>query len=296
MPGDNPLTNTNTNTSSSFEPPQIQRLGLHLPEFKRADPELWFALADRAFCAANITSETTKFAHAVSHLGTQFGSEVRDIILNPPNSNPYTVLRDELIKRLGDTQASKTKKLIEDEAIGDQRPSQFMRRLRNLGGSSVTEDLIKTLWISRLPALVQAILAAHKNLNLDTLAELADSIFDSTKLQPTQINQINTSSNKQDAENPLILTLAQLNLQISAIQQDLQEIKNKETFEADNKSTWRSRDRRRHPSNRNKSRSSSKSNRNFNDPPPGLCWYHWSYGNNATKCKDPCNFNVNKEN
>lgn len=284
------------NANHAIEIPQIQRLGLHLPEFKQADPELWFALADRAFCAANITSEATKFAHAVAHLGTQFGSEVRDIILNPPQFNPYTVLRDELIKRLGDTQASKTRKLIEDESMGDQRPSQFMRRLKNLGGSSVTEDLIKTLWISRLPALIQAILAAHKDLNLDTLAELADSIFDSTKLQPTQIHQISASANKQDTENPLILKLAQLNLQINAIQQDLQEMKNKETFEVDNKSTWRARDRRRNSSYKNKSRSPSRSKRNFNDPPPGLCWYHWSYGTNATKCIDPCNFKVDKEN
>lgn len=284
----------------NHELPQIQRLGLHLPEFKKADPELWFALADRAFCAANITSESTKFAHAVAHLGTQYGSEVRDIILNPPESNPYTILRDELIKRLGDTQASKTKKLIEDESIGDQRPSQFMRRLRNLGGPSINEDLIKTLWISRLPPLIQAILAAHKDLNLNTLADLADSIFDSTKLQPTQIHQINTPpatpAHIQENDNPLILKLAQLNLQISAIQQDLQQLKNKETFDDNDESTWRSRSRRRNSPHRNKFRSSSSSKRKFNDPPPGLCWYHWSYGTNATKCIDPCNFKDNKEN
>lgn len=278
------------------ESPQIGRLGLHLPEFKQADPELWFALADRAFSVAGILHETTKFAHAVAHLGTQFGNEVRDIILSPPLENPYSCLKEQMIKRLGSSQASKTKKLIEEETIGDLRPSQFMRRLKTLGGSTVSDELIRTIWLSRLPKLTQAILAAHSDLSLDKLSELADSILEYSYPQSSAIHSIRpTPANDQPDNDFVKIKLAQFDLQMKTLEKEIHELKLQNNLLSNSSSKNQDFQPRGRSSFRSRSRSRS-SSRPKQEIPPGLCWYHWRYGNKATNCKSPCNFNQGKEN
>lgn len=272
--------------------PQVGRLGLHLPEFKQADPELWFALADRAFAAAEITRETTKFSHAVAHLGTQFGNEVRDIIMCPPTENSYTFLKEEMIKRLGSSQASKTKKLIEEETIGDLRPSQFMRRLKTLGGSSVSDDLIRTIWLSRLPKLTQVILAAHNDLSLLKLSELADSILEYSYPQTSSVSSIKTSTPEDNSDVDFFkIKFAQFEWQMKNLEKELQELKLQNSSITDFSPSTPQRGRSSFRS-RSHSRSRSMSRQ---EAPPGLCWYHWQYGTKATKCKPPCNFHQSQE-
>ena len=67
-------------------------VSLKLPDFWPSDPELWFAQAEALFTAQNITHEKTKFGHVVRVLPAQYASEVRDIILRPPEA-PYTALK-----------------------------------------------------------------------------------------------------------------------------------------------------------------------------------------------------------
>ena len=74
-------------------------VSLKLPDFWPSDPELWFAQAEALFAAQNITQEKTKFGHVVRVLPAQYASEVRDIILRPPEA-PYTALKTELQNRV----------------------------------------------------------------------------------------------------------------------------------------------------------------------------------------------------
>lgn len=74
-------------------------VSLKLPDFWLSDPKLWFAQAEALFAAKNITHEKTKFGHVVRVLPAQYASEVRDIILQPPEA-PYTALKTELQNRV----------------------------------------------------------------------------------------------------------------------------------------------------------------------------------------------------
>ena len=65
-------------------------VSLKLPNFWPSGPELWFAKAEALFAAQNITQE--KFGHMVRVLPAQYTSEVRNIILRPPET-PYTALK-----------------------------------------------------------------------------------------------------------------------------------------------------------------------------------------------------------
>lgn len=279
-------------TNNQDNPPlQVSRLGVHLPTFEPSDAELWFAIADRSFDAAGITSEQTKFSYAAAHLGMTHGLEVKDLIICPPTINPYTHLKEEFKRRLGTSQSSKTRKLLEHEIIGDQKPSQFMRRLKDLGGTAVGEDVIRTIWLGRLPSLIQAILAAHEDLSLDRLATLADSIADTTRQTALSISEIKPNlPQSQSLEVLLTQKMIQLQEQITKLQLEIGSINLRETQHR-GRSNQRSRS-----SSRNRYRSNSNSRYKNESPLSGICWYHWQYGTRATKCKQPCSFSQSSEN
>lgn len=274
--------------ASAMDPTSISRLGVHLPKFEPTDPELWFAIADRSFEAANITSERCKFCHAAAHLGLTHTSEVKDLILNPPDTNPYTSLKEELIRRLGTSQAAKTKKLLEHEVMGDLKPTQFLRRLKDLGGQAVGDGLIKTLWMSRLPTLAQAILASHQSLDLQNLAKIADSIVETSSVSQLNVNTIATSTPTEDI---LTQRVMQHQLQIELLQQEIASLKLSNQPHSSNRSRTSSRSRSRF-----RSRSRTPKQDKSQSPQSGICWYHWQFAKNATKCIKPCSFQENKEN
>jgi hypothetical protein len=52
------------------------------------------------FHVAGISNELTKFYHVISQLDEKYVAEVEDIINSPPQQDPYTTLKTELVKQL----------------------------------------------------------------------------------------------------------------------------------------------------------------------------------------------------
>lgn len=52
--------------------------------------------------------------------------------------------------------------------------------MRNLAGTIVSDDFLRTLWASRLPAMTRAIVTAQPDLELNKLAEIGDQIHEGT--------------------------------------------------------------------------------------------------------------------
>ena len=115
---------------------------LKLAPFWSANPSLWFAQAEAQFATRNITTEQTKFRHIVATLAPEIATEVRDLLHQPPEDNPYTVLKEVLIKRVGVSEDVRLTQLLEDEPLGDRRPSQLLRRMRQLLGSASMDDSV----------------------------------------------------------------------------------------------------------------------------------------------------------
>ncbi|RZC34254.1 hypothetical protein BDFB_014899, partial [Asbolus verrucosus] len=125
-------------------------------------------------------------------------------------------LKRELISRLSTSQERKTKRLLEQEEIGDRTPltpSQFLRHLKDLAGPTVPETLIRTLWTSRLPVQMQAILATQEKNKLDDVANLAD------KIQETQGPRVATmaANNNDDVMTSLLKQVEALTIQVVAL-------------------------------------------------------------------------------
>jgi hypothetical protein len=73
---------------------------VRLPPFWAERPAIWFAQAEAQFTLAGISSEQTKFYYVISQLERQYASEVEDMIISPPERDPYTILKTEMVKGL----------------------------------------------------------------------------------------------------------------------------------------------------------------------------------------------------
>jgi hypothetical protein len=136
----------NTTAPTEQAASQISRVAVRIPPFCQEDPEMWFCMAERSFEASGIKTDTTKFGYILGALEPRYAAEVREIILNPPEEGAYQLLRSELTRRLSSTQEQKTRRLLEHEEIGDRKPSQFLRHLRTLAGTAMSDEILRTLW------------------------------------------------------------------------------------------------------------------------------------------------------
>ena len=136
------------------EPPvaSVSAVSVKLPPFWPSDPDLWFAQVEAQFATRGITVEQTKYEYIVSALAPDTATTVRDLILTPPANTPYTTLKRELIKRTGGSNQQKLQKLLNEVELDDQKPTQLLRRMRQLWRTDTSEDLMRELFLQKLPA------------------------------------------------------------------------------------------------------------------------------------------------
>jgi hypothetical protein len=106
-------------------PAEISRVAVRLPPFWAERPNVWFAQAEAQFTLAGISSEQTKFYYIISQLDQRYATEVDDIITSPPEREPYTTLRTEVIRRLSHSREQRIHQLLTLEEMGDRKPSRF---------------------------------------------------------------------------------------------------------------------------------------------------------------------------
>uniref|UniRef100_A0A1X7UMH5 DUF7041 domain-containing protein n=1 Tax=Amphimedon queenslandica TaxID=400682 RepID=A0A1X7UMH5_AMPQE len=109
-----------------------------LPPFWPSDPLVWFAQVDAQFSTRNITSEKTMFNYVVASLAPEFAQEVRDVILKPPDSQPYSALKSALVERTAASEQCRLHQLFNAEEICDRKPSQLKRRMQHLLGNNAS--------------------------------------------------------------------------------------------------------------------------------------------------------------
>lgn len=191
---------------------------LWIPQFSPEKIVKWFIVLEAQFECERIMNDELRFNIVIANLQKEYLKHVEDIVLNPPATGRYLLLRDELIKRLVDSnnqivQGSNINKdnvelihrvipshpshltpqvddpkeiannmrkwkLFEREQMGNRTPSQFYRALKDLSIPSTPEDLILTVWKVRLPMYMQKILAARTETDANILTNIADRIYE----------------------------------------------------------------------------------------------------------------------
>lgn len=254
---------------------EVLRVGVRIPPFWPEEPALWFAQVESQFVLSKITSDETKFYYLVSQLDHRYAAEVKDVITKPPLTDKYTKLKSELIKRLSASQEKRVKQLLMHEELGDRKPSQFLRHLQSLAGPSVPEEFLSTIWSSRLPTNIQTVIASQVDLNLDKLADLADKVHEIVPSTP-QVASTSKSHNSSSSHeyDDLVRQVSELTRQVSKLTEQV------------------ARGARSNSHHRRRRNNHSRSRSRPRQPPSNHphCYYHFTFGAKAQKCKQPCSF------
>lgn len=246
----------------------VARVSVRVPPFWQDDPGLWFAQIDSQFVLAGITQDITKFHTVTGALDQCYAAAVRDIIINPPAEGKYDRLKSELIRRFSPSLEARLEQLLQHEEMGDRSPSQFLSHMRVLGGTSVSDNVLRVLWLGRLPQRMHDILAASAPDNLEALAVIADRIYESaTNL--SRVAEVNDSDNLTSCQEQI----EKLTRQVAAL------------------STERSATTpRTRSANQQQAKSSAVRDAGQSTPEDEMCWFHRTFGENARRCRPPCNF------
>lgn len=245
---------------------EVSRVAVKVPQFWKENPIIWFSQVESQFITSGITQDSTKYHTIVASIETDVLAQVSDIITSPPATEMYDTLKNRLVEIFTDSEERRLKKLLQDIDLGDKRPSILLRQMQDLAGNRVGENLLKSLWLQRLPTQMQAILTTSSD-DLSKLAVMADKIADVTYL-----SDINAISAK-----PEVTEVRELKATISDLQSQISELTNKfEKFSHLHRGRSNSR-------SRNKPRERSRSRGKF-------CWYHFRFRERATRCRSPCSF------
>lgn len=277
----------------------VSRVSIRVPPFWPNDPELWFAQLEGQFLIHQISNDNTKYGYVIGNLEARYAAEVKDIIVSPPSADKYNKLKTELIARLSMSQERKIRQLLEKEEVGDRKPSKFLRALRDLGGNEVTDSLLRTLWMGRLPQHIQAIVASQPETSLDAAAVLADRVLEVVPAgQVSEVRSQQSSSPTLNASASGSGDLASLCLLVTNMQLQLNELQ-KQNYVAHNSNNTNKNNRNYNRRSRSYSRARSQSRGGNNAPDidgkETFCYYHRRFGTNARRCRDPCSFQAGNE-
>uniref|UniRef100_A0A5S6QQM2 RNA-directed DNA polymerase n=2 Tax=Trichuris muris TaxID=70415 RepID=A0A5S6QQM2_TRIMR len=240
---------------------------LPVPPYIAADPELWFARLQLFFQHRGIQDEPTMFELGLGAIPEDSLSQLRDFILTAHTQTaPFTALKNVCLRRLADSEEQRIRQALLGEELSDRTPSAFLRRLEQLLPSSQRErenPILRQLFLSRLPPQLQAAMVPLGDKQLNELANIADQLM---ALQPCGTPGIaHGVQNVSHRLDRLERALEQLTLAVE---------------------NGRRSPRSPSPSRRYQQRRSPSPMAGRRDP-PGFCFYHRRFGQDARKCTPP---------
>lgn len=260
---------------------ELAAISLHsrLPAFWREDVGLWFGQVESVIASAKLTDEQ-KYHLVVSVLDRTDLKQISDILRRPPETNKYATLKKRLISVYEESETSQLQKLLSGLELGDMKPTQLLRKMRDLGESMIPDDALKVLWMNQLPQQIRAVLAVNSESTLDILATMADKMWEQTEHRfVAAVSSPRTSEPSQ---------LDALTKQVEKLSLEIAELRGRAAHR------YRRPFHRRHRSH-SRSRQGSRSRNNSTtrkqrtqDDPDWECRFHYRFGDKAKRCESPC--------
>lgn len=243
-----------------------------VPEFWVDQPRLWF-LQTEAILAPQRIGDETKFNLVVTKLSKEVIQQITDILTNPPETKKYDTIKERLLLIYEESEARQIQKLMREMELGDQRPSQLLRKMKELARDKLPDATLRILWQGHLPASVRGIMAVTESSDINVLARIADKVIETTESRTSQVSSIQPSTSSSSGRTSdmagIIAEIQKLNERFDRLQ-----------------TSHRS---RAHLRGRSQNRSSSRSrNRSQQRPPNWLCFYHRKWQGKAVRCIPPC--------
>ncbi|XP_072938409.1 uncharacterized protein [Epargyreus clarus] len=241
-----------------------------VPSFWQDSPRLWFAQYE-AVVANQKLSDESKYNLVVAKLTKDQVEQISDIVLSPPESKKYDTLKARLLAVYEESEVRQLQKLLKELDLGDQKPSQLLRRMRELARNKFTDETLSMLWMGHLPGAIRAVLTVSEVTDLEKLAMMADKVMETTRFGEVQ----EVTQEKQDSVNKG----TSVDAEIAKINHRLSRLESSRT-----KKAFRREGQRRFSRSSSRSRAEGMSRKN----PKWLCYYHYRYKEGAHKCIQPC--------
>ncbi|GFT68390.1 hypothetical protein TNCV_659811 [Trichonephila clavipes] len=156
----------------------MSAVSIKIPPFWTDRPEIWFYQVEAQFQISRISLEETKFHYLVSQLEPKYVENIWDIV-NSKSDTKYTDSKNRLLSLFKESENLRIKRLLTGIELRDMKPSQLLQKLKTVATSDISDNLIKTLWLEKLPESIKNILVVSDE-NLSKLAVMADKISDMT--------------------------------------------------------------------------------------------------------------------
>ncbi|CAG9097741.1 unnamed protein product [Plutella xylostella] len=248
-------------------------LASRVSEFWPDQPRVWFVRTE-AILGPQKLSDEARFDLVVQKLGKDVVNHVTDILINPPPTKKFDTLKQRLLAIYEESHNRQIEKVISEFELGDQKPSQLLRRMREKAMNKFPDETLSVIWQNRLPKQVRAVLAVSAVTDLEDLAAVADKVMEATGSQHVSVvSQPQQPSTSFDV-SLVMAEIAKINVKLSGME------RSRRNDRPRNRSRYRN-------TFRNTSRSSSR-NSPRRRPDNWLCFYHHRFRENAQKCSSPC--------
>ncbi|KAJ8710633.1 hypothetical protein PYW08_009148 [Mythimna loreyi] len=248
-----------------------------IPEFWADQPRLWFAQFE-ATVEGQRLGDAAKQNLVITKLNKTAIQQISDLLLTPPETQKYQTLKERLLQVFEESETRQFQKLLSEMELGTQKPSQLIRRMRDLARGKIPDQTLQIMWNSHLPSAVQAVLAVTEAKDLDNLAIIADKVMEATR--PSEVASVATGAaptapKDTSVTGDLASIVAKLSIEVAELRRSRQSHRSGGRDRSG--SRFRSKSRNR---NDNRKRHDAK----------WLCFYHYRYGAKAAKCVEPCNW------
>ena len=249
---------------------QVAGAAVKLSDFNPSYADTWFVIAEAKFADCRITASATKYQKVVQALPLETAHRLHSFFATNPISlpNPYEELKRKLIDMFKQSTAEQFLELIEQQQLGDRRPSELLTDMQRTADGRVTDDFLEPLWLSRLPDHVSAVVSALE-VPLVQKGKAADKVMDKLVSRPLRavaaVNPVPLDSQFTEMQK----AITNLSLQVAELTRE----------------RGRRFQRRRSVSRR---RASSRPRAN-----PDICWFHERFGDQARRCDAPCRYSKN---
>ena len=186
------------------EETKTNAVSVKLPEFFKSNPKRWFTQAEAQFEISGIKEETTKYYHILKGLDEQTTDEVSEWTDELPAREPYTKLKNALLKRFTPSETERAQSFFDIQPLGDGRPSDVMTKLIRLGPnvSEAHEFLYKHVFLLQMPPHIRQALASVEFEGHREFGEAADSLWQATRSKTPGPSASTTSSEVLAARKP----------------------------------------------------------------------------------------------
>ncbi|XP_060806108.1 uncharacterized protein LOC132902994 [Amyelois transitella] len=181
-----------------------------IPEFWTDQPALWFIHFEAAV-APQKANDNAKYQLLIAKLSKQVIQQVAAFLETPPEDKKYDALKKHLLDIYEESETKRIQKLMGEMQLGDQKPSQLLRRMKSLAGTRVSSQTLLVLWQNHLPTALRTVLAATTLEDADKLAEVADKVMETTRpIEVAAVTQEQQSNHLSEAIAKLTLEVAEL--------------------------------------------------------------------------------------